>query len=91
MHALTLMHRNICLESAFICEGVVKLGNFDQTADWSSKRPPFTEYQGTRAYRAPEQLLKAPQYTQAVDIFALGCVFAELLIMKPLFHGTSDL
>ena len=38
-------------------------------------------------YRAPELLLGAKHYTRAVDIWAIGCIFAELITTKPLFPG----
>ena len=38
-------------------------------------------------YRAPELLLGAKHYTPAVDVWALGCIFGELLTLRPLFHG----
>src|SRR5690606_36735649 len=38
-------------------------------------------------YRAPEMLLGAKHYTRAVDIWAIGCIFAELMASKPLFPG----
>ena len=38
-------------------------------------------------YRAPELLLGAKHYTRAGDIWAIGCIFAELMASKPLFPG----
>ena len=54
----------------------------------------------TRWYRAPELILLEKDYTEAIDIWAVGCIFAELLTMmqenfpnyqdrKPLFPGGS--
>ena len=36
-------------------------------------------------YRAPELLLGAPTYGPAVDLWSVGCIFAEMLTRKPLF------
>lgn len=38
-------------------------------------------------YRAPELLLGAKHYTTAVDNWAVGCIFAELLSLRPIFKG----
>jgi len=49
--------------------------------------PLMTEYVATRWYRAPEVILSWKQYTHAIDIWSVGCIFAELLGRKPLFQG----
>ncbi|KAJ3190782.1 cyclin-dependent protein kinase [Dinochytrium kinnereticum] len=38
-------------------------------------------------YRAPELLLGTRHYTKAVDMWAVGCIFAELLMLRPIFKG----
>lgn len=40
-------------------------------------------------YRAPEILLGQQRYTFSVDMWAVGCIFAELYIKKPLFLGNG--
>ncbi|THU76766.1 kinase-like protein [Dendrothele bispora CBS 962.96] len=47
----------------------------------------MTEYVATRWYRAPEIMLSNKRYTKAVDIWAIGCILAELLNRLPLFPG----
>jgi len=47
----------------------------------------MTEYVATRWYRAPEIMLSFKCYTKAIDIWSVGCIFAELLGGKPLFKG----
>ncbi|KAK4474777.1 hypothetical protein MN116_000737 [Schistosoma mekongi] len=41
-------------------------------------------------YRAPELLLGARHYTKAIDIWAIGCIFAELLTYEPIFHCRQE-
>lgn len=52
----------------------------------------MTEYVVTRWYRPPEIML-APTgvYTEAVDMWSIGCIFGELLTRRPLFPGTDFL
>lgn len=47
----------------------------------------LTEYVVTRWYRAPEIMLACQEYTSAIDIWSVGCIFAELLSRSPLFPG----
>lgn len=47
----------------------------------------MTEYVATRWYRAPEIMLSFKMYTKAIDIWAIGCILAELLTGRPLFPG----
>ena len=49
----------------------------------------MTEYVVTRWYRAPELLLSCSEYTSAIDVWSVGCIFAELLGRKPLFPGND--
>ena len=46
----------------------------------------MTQYVATRWYRAPEMMLSV-EYTAAIDVWSVGCIFAELLDRKPLFPG----
>lgn len=51
----------------------------------------MSEYVTTRWYRAPEVLLTSGQYGPELDIWSIGCIFAELVLRKPLFPGKSTL
>ena len=45
----------------------------------------------TRWYRAPELLYGARKYTEGVDLWAVGCIFGELINNSPLFPGENDI
>ncbi|KAI9996708.1 hypothetical protein PInf_014451 [Phytophthora infestans] len=51
----------------------------------------LTEYVVTRWYRAPEIMLNCLHYTTAIDVWAVGCIFAEMLLREPLFPGNDYL
>lgn len=51
----------------------------------------MTEYVVTRWYRAPELLLCCDNYDTSIDVWSVGCIFAELLGRKPIFPGTECL
>jgi len=50
---------------------------------------PMTEYVCTRWYRAPEVLCSWTNYGKAIDIWSVGCIFAEMMRRKPLFPGKN--
>lgn len=49
----------------------------------------LTEYVVTRWYRAPEVMCSCQDYGTAVDVWAVGCILAELHGRKPLFPGEN--
>jgi serine/threonine protein kinase len=75
-----------------MCNGteLIKIADFGLAREIRS-RPPFTDYVSTRWYRAPEILLRSISYNSPIDIWALGCIMAELYMLRPLFPGTSEL
>ena len=50
----------------------------------------MTDYVVTRWYRAPEIMFQHQKYTAAVDVWAVGCIFAELILRKPLMPAGSE-
>lgn len=42
-------------------------------------------------YRAPEVLLRSTNYSSPIDIWAVGCIMAELYTLRPLFPGSSEI
>lgn len=52
---------------------------------------PFTHEVVTIWYRAPELLLGATEYSIAVDMWSIGCIFFELCRLRPLFDGTEEI
>lgn len=79
-----LMNMNCDLK---ICDFGLSRGiyEFSQAAESN-----ITKYVVTRWYRAPEVVLNTTSYTEIVDLWSVGCVFAELLGRKPIFPGTNQ-
>ena len=84
MHKHGYFHRDLKPENLLVQNNVVKIIDFGLAREIRSK-PPYTEYVSTRWYRAPELLLHSSVYNSPVDIFALGCIMAELYILNPIF------
>ncbi|XP_065212940.1 cyclin-dependent kinase-like 1 isoform X3 [Planococcus citri] len=89
-HKHNCIHRDIKPENILITEqGVVKLCDFG-FARMMSPGENYTDYVATRWYRAPELLVGDTMYGPPVDIWAIGCVFAELIRGEALWPGKSD-
>lgn len=69
---------------------IIKLADFGLARETRSE-PPYTEYVSTRWYRAPEVLLRSRDYSNPVDMWALGTILAELINLKPLFPGAGEI
>ncbi|XP_045766489.1 serine/threonine-protein kinase MAK [Maniola jurtina] len=91
MHRHGFFHRDLKPEN-LLCTGpeLVKIADLGLAREVRS-RPPYTDYVSTRWYRAPEVLLRAPRYGAPVDLWALGCIMAELYTARPLFPGNSEI
>ncbi|CAH8673018.1 unnamed protein product [Schistosoma haematobium] len=90
MHKQGFFHRDMKPEN-LLCNGpeTVKLADFGLAREIRSQ-PPYTDYVSTR-YRAPEVLLRSTSYNSPVDLFAVGCIMAELYTFRPLFPGSSEI
>ncbi|KAK1339194.1 hypothetical protein QTO34_019871 [Cnephaeus nilssonii] len=69
---------------------VIKLCDFGFARLLTGPSDYYTDYVATRWYRSPELLVGDMQYGPPVDVWAIGCVFAELLSGVPLWPGKSD-
>ncbi|CAJ0907822.1 12275_t:CDS:2, partial [Entrophospora sp. SA101] len=91
LHANWILHRDLKPANILvIAEGVVKIGDLGLARIYSRPLQPL--YNGDKVvvtiwYRAPELLLGSKHYTTAIDIWAVGCIFAELLTLRPIFKG----
>lgn len=88
------MHRDIKGGNILINdEGIVKLADFGLSRDMVplDKNPNYTTRVVTRWYRAPELALEDPKYNEKIDIWSIGCTFAEIISRRTLFPSKSDL
>jgi len=91
IHSNGFFHRDMKPDN-ILCNSdlIVKISDFGLLKEIKSM-PPYTEYVSTRWYRAPECVLRSRGYNSPVDVFALGCIMAELFMLFPLFPGKSEL
>ncbi|KAL8459543.1 hypothetical protein ACS0TY_036878 [Phlomoides rotata] len=87
IHSANVLHRDLKPSNLLLnsnCD--LKICDFG-LARISSDSDFMTEYVVTRWYRAPELLLSSSDYTAAIDVWSVGCIFMELMDRKPLFPG----
>ena len=96
-HRRGVLHRNIKPKHVLIAYDEhgraapsLKLSDFALMRTTSVPRRAYTEEVVTLWYRSPEVLLK-DAYHAGIDMWALGCVFCEMLIGKPMFPGMSQI
>ncbi|XP_039982250.1 serine/threonine-protein kinase MAK isoform X2 [Xiphias gladius] len=91
LSGLAFVHKHDMKPENLLCMGpeLVKIGDFGLAREIRSK-PPYTDYVSTRWYRAPEVLLRSSSYSSPIDLWAVGCIMAELYTLRPLFPGNSE-
>ncbi|CAH1769559.1 7093_t:CDS:2, partial [Entrophospora sp. SA101] len=72
-------------------DGNLKIADFGLARATSVPVKPFTHEVITLYYRAPEILLGSSYYAYQVDIWSIGCIFAEMSNLFPLFPGDSEI
>ncbi|CEJ81272.1 Putative Serine threonine-protein kinase bur-1 [[Torrubiella] hemipterigena] len=102
LHENHILHRDMKAANLLINnQGILQIADFGLARHYDGPVPqagqPYgsgrRDYTGlvvTRWYRPPELLLQLRQYTPAIDVWGVGCVFGEMLVGKPILAGESD-
>ncbi|XP_020490968.1 cyclin-dependent kinase 11B isoform X3 [Labrus bergylta] len=92
LHDNWILHRDLKTSNLLLShKGILKIGDFGLAREYGSPLKPYTPVVVTLWYRSPELLLGAKEYSTAVDMWSVGCIFGELLTQKPLFPGKSEI
>merc|ERR1719158_2139842 len=91
IHSANVLHRDLKPSNLLLnttCD--LKICDFGlaRVADPEHDHTGFlTEYVATRWYRAPEIMVNSKGYSQSIDMWAVGCILAEMLSNRPIFPG----
>uniref|UniRef100_A0A4X2M9C2 cyclin-dependent kinase n=1 Tax=Vombatus ursinus TaxID=29139 RepID=A0A4X2M9C2_VOMUR len=92
LHDNWILHRDLKTSNLLLSHaGILKVGDFGLAREYGSPLKAYTPVVVTLWYRAPELLLGAKEYSTAIDMWSVGCIFGELLTQKPLFPGKSEI
>ncbi|KAF8785118.1 cyclin-dependent kinase 10-like [Argiope bruennichi] len=89
LHENFILHRDLNVNNILFTEnGILRIAGFGNCRPTS--KDDLTPNPVSRGYSAPELLFGATKYSTAIDIWSAGCIFAELLLKRPLFKSDSD-
>ncbi|CAI5440860.1 unnamed protein product [Caenorhabditis angaria] len=92
MHRLWILHRDLKTSNLLLShKGVLKIADFGLAREYGDPLKKFTSVVVTLWYRSPELLLGARYYSTPVDVWSIGCIMAEIILLKPLFPGRGEL
>mmetsp|Transcript_109963 Transcript_109963/g.173237 ORF Transcript_109963/g.173237 Transcript_109963/m.173237 type:complete len:421 (-) Transcript_109963:85-1347(-) len=92
LHSAGIVHRDLKPANILVnCKDCsLRIADFGLARGRSHQEELMTEYVVTRWYRAPELMLYPAGYFEAVDLWSVGCIHAELLMREALFPGRDD-
>ena len=92
-HSKKIIHRDLKPQNILTAKNgeIVKVADFGLARAFSIPIRPYTKEVLTLWYRAPELLLGINEYSTPVDIWSIGCIFAELILKQPLFKGEYEI
>ena len=92
LHSNHIIHRDLKVSNLLLTDkGCLKIADFGLARSMGVPPKPLTPTVVTLWYRGPELLLGSKTYTMALDMWAVGCIFCELLSNKPLLPGKSEI
>ncbi|CAL8344869.1 unnamed protein product [Lota lota] len=96
IHSANVLHRDLKPANIFVNTDqlLLKIGDFGLARivdPHYSHKGYLSEGLVTKWYRSPRLLLSPNNYTKAIDMWAAGCILAEMLTGRMLFAGAHEL
>jgi cyclin-dependent kinase len=86
-----VLHRDLKPQNLLIKQDeILKLADFGLARAFGIPVKNFTHEVVTLWYRAPDILLGSKNYSTSVDMWSVGCIFAEIVTRMPLFMGKNE-
>ena len=91
LHSMFILHRDLKTSNSLLSNnGILKICDFEMARPYTLPLEQYTNYVVTLWYRAPELLLATDIYGPPIDVWSIGCIFAELLTGDVLFDGEGE-
>lgn len=92
LHGKKVLHRDLKPQNILISsDGKVKITDFGLSRTYSIPIKVYTKEILSLWYRAPELVLGMEYYSIGIDMWSIGCIFAELILKRPIFKSDSEI
>ena len=89
-HEKLVLHRDLKPQNLLINrKGELKIADFGLARSFGAPVRTYSSEVVTLWYRSPDVLLGSRYYSTSVDLWSIGCIFAELVLKRPLFPGAN--
>lgn len=90
-HQKKILHRDLKPQNLLISENqILKIADFGLARSSGIPTKAYTHEVVTLWYRPPDVLLGSQKYSDTIDIWSVGCIFAEMINNRPLFPGNNQ-
>lgn len=91
IHKLKILHRDMKPQNLLVTnDGIIKIADFGLSRGFGIPVKNYTHEVVTLWYRPPDVLIGNKNYYTSIDIWSIGCIFAEMLLGRVAFQGQNE-